>query len=117
MSNGLNIFWRWTICAVENVNITFKISVVFVVLSELFKELFIVIIKLHTADFFVTTLDFPCTPSSFQPGFFLSGFVCLMLIGSIKLMFYFSGTWMITCKKEISFLISYGNLLVLIHYE
>ena len=58
---------------------------VFVVLSELFKELFIIIVKLHTADFFVTTLDFPCTSSSFQPWFFLSGFVCLLLIGSIKL--------------------------------
>ena len=40
LSNGLNIFWRWKICAVENVNITFKISVVFVAMSELFKELF-----------------------------------------------------------------------------
>lgn len=40
MSNGLNIFWRWKICAVENVNITFKISVVFVAMSELFKESF-----------------------------------------------------------------------------
>ena len=40
MSNGLNIFRRWKICAVENVNITFKISVVFVAMSELLKESF-----------------------------------------------------------------------------
>ena len=71
--------------AAENVNITFKISVVFVAMSELFKESFNVIVKFHTADFFLTSLDFPCTPSSFQPWFFLSGFVSLLLIGSIKL--------------------------------
>lgn len=73
---------RWKMYAAESVNVTFKISVVFMAMSELFKESFNVIIKFHTADFFFNELGFSnCIPSSFQPWFFLSGFVSLLLIG------------------------------------
>lgn len=62
--------------AAENVNITFKISVVFVAMSELFKESFNVIVKFHTADFFFNELGFS-VHSIFISALVLSLWICL----------------------------------------